>query len=111
MIDTRVIMKTEKKTGAERTQRAVRDEWWSDERIQSFLSMETNADEAADFHVLSKAYQGMVPEAFERFIEFFVEGKRDLNQANSHGQTLLSIMSEHKNSGEYVKILKSALAA
>ena len=32
-------MKTEKKTGADRTQRAIRDEWWSDERIKSFLSL------------------------------------------------------------------------
>lgn len=101
-------MKTEKKTGAERTQRAVRDEWWSDERIQSYLELESPSEEAADFHVLSKAYQGMVPEAFERFINFFIEADRNLEQTNPSGQTILSIIAKHRNSGEYADILKKA---
>ena len=63
-------MKTEKKTGADRTQPAVRDEWWSDERIQSFLALDTTADEAPDFHVLSKAYRGMVCRSFQPFYNF-----------------------------------------
>lgn len=101
-------MKSEKKTGADRTQLAVRDEWWNDERIQSFLTLETTAEEAADFHILSKAYQGMVPEAFERFLTFFTEANRDLNQVDVYGQTILKIVSEHRNSGEYAELLKKA---
>jgi hypothetical protein len=101
-------MKTEKKTGAARTQLAVRDEWWSDERIQSFMELESSADESSDFHILSKAYQGMVPEAFERFVQFFMEAGRNLEQKNMHGQTILSIVSEHRNAGEYAEILKKA---
>jgi hypothetical protein len=101
-------MKTEKKTGADRTQPAVRDEWWSDERIQSFLALDTTADEAPDFHVLSKAYRGMVAEAFSRFITFFVEEGRNINEKNYRGETILKIVSEHRNSEEYAKILKQA---
>ena len=33
-------MKTEKKSGAARTQLAVTDEWWSDERVSAFLAMQ-----------------------------------------------------------------------
>jgi len=91
-------MKTEKKTGADRTQPAVRDEWWSDERIQSFMALDTSADEAPDFHVLIKAYRGMVPEAFSRFIAFFIEAGRNINEKNYRGETILKITSEHKNS-------------
>jgi hypothetical protein len=101
-------MKTEKKTGADRTQPAVRDEWWSDERIQSFLALDTTADEAPDFHVLSKAYRGMVAEAFSRFITFFVEEGRNINEKNYRGETILKIVCEHRNSEEYAKILKQA---
>ena len=101
-------MKTEKKTGADRTQPAVRDEWWSDERVKSFLAMETSSDEAQDFHILQKAYRGMVPEAFTRFITFFVDAGRNLNEPNSHGETILKIVSEHSNSSEYAGILKKA---
>ncbi len=101
-------MKAEKKTGADRTQPAVRDEWWSDERVQSFLELDTSADEAPDFHILQKAYRGMVPEAFSRFIQFFSDAGRNLNETNMHGETILKIVSEHRNSGEYKKILKKA---
>ncbi len=101
-------MKAEKKTGADRTQPAVRDEWWSDERVQSFLELDTSQDEAPDFHILQKAYRGMVPEAFSRFIQFFVAADRNLNEADMHGKTILNIVSEHRNSAEYAKILKKA---
>lgn len=101
-------MKTEKKSGAERTQPAVRDEWWNDKRVKSYLALESSSDVAADFHILSKAYQGMIPEAFGRFIGFFVEAERNINATNIHGQTILNIVSEHRNSGEYAKILKKA---
>lgn len=99
-------MKTEKKKGADRSQPAVRDEWWSDERIKTFLALDSTADEAPDFHMLSKAYRGMVPEAFARFIAFFVEESRNINETNFRGETILKIVSEHKNSDEYAKILK-----
>ena len=101
-------MKSEKKTGVDRTQPAVRDEWWSDERVQSYLALESSADEAPDFHILLKAYQGMIPDAFSRFVKFFLEAGRDLNEKNMHGNTILSIVAQHRNSGEYAKILKDA---
>ena len=101
-------MTTEKKTGAERTQRAVRDEWWSDERVMSFLDMHTVGNEAADYHVLLKAYRGMVPEAFERFIAFFLDAGRNINEPGLDGKTILTVVSSHRNSGEYAKVLRDA---
>jgi len=105
------VTKKEKKTGADRTQPAVRDEWWSDERVQSFLALETSQDEAADFHILQKAYRGMVPDAFARFIIYFAEAGRNINEPNMHGETILKIVSEHLNSEEYLKILQDAGAS
>lgn len=101
-------MKEEKKRGAERTQPATRDEWWTDERIKAFLSLETSAHEAPDFHILLKAYRGMVPESFTRFINFFVEEGRNLNEPGPDGRTIAQIVAEHRNSGEYLEILKKA---
>ena len=101
-------MKTEKKTGAQRTQRAVTDEWWSDERVQTFLDVQTQDGIAEDFHALLKAYRGMVPEAFARFIEFFIEAGRNLDEPGPDGCSLLKHIGEHRNSGEYARILKEA---
>ena len=101
-------MKTEKKTGAARTQLAVTDEWWSDERIQSFLHMQPVAGETADYHVLLKAYRGMVPDAFARFIAFFTEAGRNINEPGPGGKTILTLVSEHRHGSEFVQILKNA---
>lgn len=101
-------MKTEKKTGANRAQPSVTDEWWSDERVKTFLALQSSADEAPDFHILQKAYQGMVPETFSRFVRFFVEDGRNINERNRHGETILDIVSRHRNSGEYAEILEQA---
>jgi hypothetical protein len=101
-------MKTEKKSGAERTQLAVRDEWWSDERVRSFLQMQPLDGESADYHALLKAYRGMTPEAFVRFIAFFVEAGRDINAPGPADTTLLKLLQGHRHAHEYVQILKDA---
>jgi hypothetical protein len=101
-------MKSEKKSGAARTQLAVTDEWFTDERVKVFLDMQPVAGENPDYHVLLKAYRGMVPEAFERFIGFFAEAGRDLNAPGPDGKTLLKLMSEHRNSAEYAGIMRAA---
>jgi hypothetical protein len=101
-------MKSEKKTGAARTQLAVTDEWWSDERIQAFLQMQPVAGETADYHVLVKAYRGMVPDAFARFIAFFLEAGRNINEPGPGGKTILKLVSEHRHGSEFAAILKSA---
>ena len=101
-------MKTEKKRGSERTQLAVRDEWWTDERVRTYLNLVPPAGENADFHCLQKAYQGMVPESFVRFVEFFVEDGRDLDAVGRDGKTISEVIAEHRNAGEYLAVIKNA---
>ena len=101
-------MKTDKKRGAQREQPAVRDEWWTDERVKSYLYLESNNDESRDFHILIKAYRGMTAEIFERFITFFLAEGRSLQVKGPHGETILDVVSQHKQSGDYQKILEEA---
>jgi hypothetical protein len=101
-------MKSEKKSGAARTQLAVTDEWFTDERVRTFLDMQPVAGEDPDYHVLLRAYRGMVPEAFARFIGFFVEARRNLDAPGPGGKTLLTLISEHRHGTEYAEILKKA---
>lgn len=95
-------MKSEKKRGADRTQLAVRDEWWTDDRVRDFLSLEAPAGENGDLHVLLKAYQGMVPESFGRLVGFFREAGRDLNAAGRDGRTIRDIIASHRNGEAYL---------
>ena len=98
----------DKKRGAERTQPATRDEFWTDERIQSFLGMLPPEGVPADYHVLLKAYRGMLPDAFERFVPFFVEAGRNINVKLGDGSTFLDHVARHRKSVPYMEILEAA---
>ena len=97
-----------KKRGAERTQKAVRNEEWSDDRLKSFLALEPPEGMPQDYCILLKAYRGMTAELFERFVPFFVADGRDLNVTLEDGSTFLDLVSRHRRSTRYADILVAA---
>lgn len=98
----------EKKTGAARTQPSVTDEFWTDERVQSFLEMLPPEGMPADYNVLLKAYRGMLPDIFERFINYFTAAGHDINVRLEDGSTFLDHVSRHRKSTEYARLLEEA---
>ncbi|MBD3646912.1 MAG: PA4642 family protein [Pseudomonadales bacterium] len=88
------------------SQPSVTDEVWDDERIRSFLAVEPRAGESADHHVLLKAYRGMRPEDFERFLKFFVEAGRDLDARDKSGRTLWEIIGRHRHGAPFIEARK-----
>jgi hypothetical protein len=99
------MMPGEKKRGAERTQKATRDEDWSDERLSTFLELAPPEGMPADYNILLKAYRGMTVELFSRFVPLFVEAGRNINTSLQDGSTFLDLVSEHRKSAEYANIL------
>ncbi len=85
----------------------VLDEVWTEDRVREFLDVQPPKGVNADFHMLLKAYQSMRAEDFEIFIGMFLEKGHNINAANEEGRTVLSYASEHRNSGEFVEILKN----
>ena len=79
------------------SQPQVTDEVWDDDRIKIFLDMEPNEGVSEDFHVLLKAYRGMRPDDFTRFLKFFSESGRDLDATDEKGRTLWSIIENHRH--------------
>lgn len=100
-------MKDEKKSGAERKQPETRDEVWSDERVKSFLNILPPDGTPADYHILLKAYRGMLPEHFERFVPFFIEAGRDLNTTLEDGSTFLDLLDKHRRAAPYRETLEA----
>ncbi|MEX0738746.1 MAG: PA4642 family protein [Pseudohongiella sp.] len=98
----------EKKTGKERTQPATRNEEWSDERIRSFLDLEPPESVPAAYHILTKAYRGMLPEHFARFVPFFVAAGHDVNVTLPNGTTFLDHVSQHRAATPYIEVLEAA---
>jgi hypothetical protein len=101
-------MKEAKKSGAERTQKATRNEEWSDERLKSCLDVLPPEGMPSDYNILLRAYRGMTPELFARFIVFYQEAGHDIDVNLEDGSTFLDLVSEHRKSTEYVDILKQA---
>lgn len=98
----------DKKKGADRTQPAVRDEFWTDERVHGFLSVLPPEGVPTDYHILQKAYRGMLPDAFERFVPFFIEAGHDINVPLTDGSNFLDHVLQHRKSVEYVRVLREA---
>jgi hypothetical protein len=86
------------------SQPSVTDEVWDDARVKSFLDMEPHGSESADFHVLLKAYRGMRPADFERFLRFFVESGRDPDARDKQGRTLWEIIEKHRYGAEFAAV-------
>ena len=86
----------------------VQDEVWTEDHVRSFLAMRPHDGSDEDFHMLLKAYQSMRAEDFAKFVGFFTADGRDLNSADPEGRTVLSIVREHRTSGDYADILVQA---
>lgn len=101
-------MTDEKKKGSERTQKATRDEDWSDERLKTFFELLPPEGLPADYNILLKAYRGMTAELFARFVPLFAEAGFDLNSALEDGTTMLDQIASHRKSTAYAQALKEA---
>jgi hypothetical protein len=82
------------------------DEVWDDERIESFLDKTPMGDEQSrDFSALLNAYRSMRPGDFERFVTRFKALNRDLDAQSNEGQTLVSLIADHRHGADFREIL------
>lgn len=75
-------------------------------KVARFLDMQPANDENVDFHVLTKAYRGLPPEPFHRFLEMFVAAGRNINARNKQGRTFLASIEGNVGHLEYVDIVR-----
>jgi len=101
-------MREDKKSGAQRTQQATRDEEWSDERLKAGLDVLPPQGLPHDYNILLRAYRGMTADLFARFIVFYADAGHDINVNLEDGSTFLDFVSRHRKSVEYANILKQA---
>ncbi len=85
------------------------DEVFDDQRIRSFLFRDgAGPEDAGAFMILQRAYQGMRPGDFARFVGEFVREGGDLNARDSHGQSLADHLSTHRHGKEFLESLLAA---
>jgi len=95
-------------TAHKKDKQKVIDEVWTEAHIRSFLDIQPITGVDTDFHRLLRAYQSMRLDDFGQFIGFFTEAGGNLNARNPDGQTLLSIVREHRHGEPYAAILVAA---
>ena len=83
-------------------------ETFDDARIKTFLDYPAPAGINADYHLLEKAYRGMLGGIFATFVHFFVEAVKDLNAIGPDGKTFLQSVKTHRNGEEYALALEAA---
>lgn len=88
------------------SQPKVTDEDWSDERVKSFLALKPRDETHPDYFVVVRAYQSMVLEDFRRFVAFFSDAGRSINEPGPDGRTIFDVVSEHGRSQRYADCLK-----
>jgi len=101
-------MTEEKKKGSERTQKATRDEDWSDERLKTFFELLPPEGMPVDYNILLKAYRGMTADLFARFVPLYVEAGFNIDSALQDGTTMLDLVSNHRKSTDYAAALIAA---
>jgi len=82
------------------------DEVWTEARVREFLDVQTAVNIDADFHRLQKAYQAMRADNFADFVQMFIAAGHNINARDPQGRTVLSYAQEHRNSEEFVTVLK-----
>ena len=82
------------------------DEVWTQQRVRDFLVIKPAEEVEADFHVLLKAYQAMRLENFDEFVGFFIAEGHNINALSPIGETVLSIVKQHRNSIKYAAVLE-----
>ena len=83
-------------------------ETFDDARIATFLDYPAPAGVNADYHLLEKAYRGMLGANFGTFVKQFIEAGKDLNAVGPEGKTFLQVVKAHRNGEEYAIALEAA---
>ncbi len=85
-------------------------ESFGNERIKAFLDLVPPVGVNADYHVLERAYRGMIADNFATFLQYFVAAGRDINAPGPDGRPLPDVIAHHGAATSYVAALKHVQA-
>jgi hypothetical protein len=83
-------------------------ETFDDARIATFLDFPAPAGVNPDYHLLEKAYRGMLGGNFATFLQQFIAAGKDINAVGPEGKTFLQVVKAHRNGEEYAIALEAA---
>ncbi len=90
---------------AKKDKKAVIDEVITDALLEQFFALQAPAGVDADYHILERAYRGLLAPDFARFVDLFVSRGRNLHATGPQG-TMLQVISTHRKGAEYAAAIK-----
>ncbi len=80
----------------------------TDEQVAAFLQARPYGDESLELHVLTRAYRGLRPDDFRRFLDMFKAEGLDLNARDAEGCSFLDLLSQHAQAEDYIAAMQDA---
>lgn len=80
----------------------------ADHQVQMFLNFEPVDATPPALHKLIKAYRGLRPHDFARFLVFFKEAGYDLDARDEHGQDFIDLIKDQRYADEYIELVSEA---
>jgi len=88
--------------------KAVIDEEITEALLEQFFALQAPQGIERDYHVLERAYRGLLAPDFARFVNLFVSRGHNLNARGPDG-TLLEVISTHRKGGDYAAAIQKHL--
>lgn len=88
------------------TQPQVVNEQWDETRLAEFLKNPPSGKDPEGFRLLLRAYRGMRPLDFDRYLKIFVAAGYRLDETNCEDKTLKEIISNHRHAPPYLAALE-----
>jgi len=108
LVTNEELASTTPASSTKKDKKAVIDEIITDALLEQFFSLEPPQGVDADYHILERAYRGLLASDFARFVALFVARGKNLNAKGSQG-TMLEVISRHAKGSEYAAAIKKYL--
>jgi hypothetical protein len=93
---------------AKKDKKAVIQEVITDALLEQFFSLQPPAGVERDYHILERAYRGLLAPDFVRFVDLFVSRGHNIAAKGAQG-TMLEVISTHRKGGDYAAAIKKHL--
>jgi len=93
---------------SKKDKKAVIQEVITDALLEQFFALQAPAGIDRDYHMLERAYRGLLAPDFARFVDLFVARGHNVGAKGSQG-TMLDVISTHRKGADYATAIRNHL--
>lgn len=97
---------TEEVQSVKKDKQKVTEEVWTSDMLKTFLVAPAPSEDEDDFRRLLFAYRGMTAEAFDRYLDLFLEAGFNLGAKDHQGRDFLMYLKRFQAHAEYATVFE-----